>query len=44
MGTNSEDLVGRIRNFRALKDVTITFDNVTTFIGPDGSGKYAPRG
>lgn len=29
----------RIRNFRTLKDVTITFDNVTTFIGPNGTGK-----
>lgn len=29
----------RIKNFRALKDVTITFDAVTTFIGPNGTGK-----
>jgi len=29
----------RIRNFRTLKDVTIGFDNVTTFIGPNGTGK-----
>lgn len=29
----------RIRNFRALKDVEITFDDVTTFIGPNGAGK-----
>jgi len=29
----------RIRNFRALKDVTIPFDSVTTFIGPNGAGK-----
>lgn len=29
----------RITNFRALKDVSITFDAVTTFIGPNGSGK-----
>ena len=29
----------RIRNFRALKDVTIPFDQVTTFIGPNGTGK-----
>ena len=29
----------RIRNFRALKDVSITFDSVTTFIGPNGAGK-----
>jgi len=28
-----------IRNFRTLKDVTIAFDNVTTFIGPNGTGK-----
>lgn len=29
----------RIKNFRALKDVTIPFDFVTTFIGPNGAGK-----
>lgn len=29
----------RIKNFRALKDVTIPFDSVTTFIGPNGTGK-----
>lgn len=29
----------RIKNFRALKDVTIRFDSVTTFIGPNGAGK-----
>lgn len=29
----------RIKNFRALKDVTIPFDSVTTFIGPNGCGK-----
>lgn len=29
----------RVRNFRALKDVTIPFDSVTTFIGPNGAGK-----
>lgn len=29
----------RIQNFRALKDVTIQFDDVTTFIGPNGAGK-----
>lgn len=29
----------RIRNFRTLADVTITFDEVTTFIGPNGTGK-----
>lgn len=29
----------RIKNFRALKDVTIPFDSVTTFIGPNGAGK-----
>lgn len=29
----------RIQNFRALKDVTIPFDTVTTFIGPNGTGK-----
>lgn len=29
----------RIRNFRALIDVTIPFDSVTTFIGPNGAGK-----
>lgn len=29
----------RIKNFRALKDVTIAFDDVTTFIGPNGTGK-----
>ncbi len=29
----------RIKNFRTLKDVTIPFDSVTTFIGPNGTGK-----
>lgn len=29
----------RIRNFRALHDVTIPFDSVTTLIGPNGAGK-----
>lgn len=29
----------RIKNFRALKDVTIPFDSVTTLIGPNGTGK-----
>lgn len=29
----------RIRNFRALKDLNIPFDAVTTFIGPNGAGK-----
>ncbi len=29
----------RIRNFRTLKDVTIPFDSVTTFIGPNDTGK-----
>ncbi|TFD75449.1 ATP-dependent endonuclease [Cryobacterium sp. Sr8] len=29
----------RIKNFRTLKDVPITFDAVTTFIGPNGTGK-----
>lgn len=29
----------RIKNFRALKNVTIPFDSVTTFIGPNGVGK-----
>lgn len=29
----------RIKNFRTLKDVVITFDSVTTFIGPNGTGK-----
>ncbi len=29
----------RIKNFRTLKDVTIPFDAVTTFIGPNGTGK-----
>lgn len=29
----------RIKNFRALKDVSIPFDSVTTFIGPNGAGK-----
>ncbi len=28
-----------IKNFRTLKDVTIPFDSVTTFIGPNGVGK-----
>ncbi|MGS4327353.1 AAA family ATPase, partial [Pseudomonas aeruginosa] len=30
----------RIRNFRTLKDVTIPFDSVTTFIGPNGAGVF----
>jgi len=29
----------RIKNFRALKDVSIPFDAITTFIGPNGAGK-----
>lgn len=29
----------RIKNFRALKDVTIPFNSVTTFIGSNGAGK-----
>lgn len=29
----------RIQNFRALRDVEIEFDSVTTFIGPNGTGK-----
>ena len=29
----------RIKNFRALKEVAIDFDSVTTFIGPNGAGK-----
>ncbi len=29
----------RIKNFRTLKDVAIAFDAVTTFIGPNGTGK-----
>ena len=29
----------RIKNFRTLKDVAIPFDSVTTFIGPNGTGK-----
>lgn len=29
----------QITNFRTLKDVTIPFDSVTTFIGPNGVGK-----
>jgi predicted ATP-dependent endonuclease of OLD family len=28
-----------IKNFRSLKDVSISFDSVTTFIGPNGTGK-----
>jgi putative ATP-dependent endonuclease of OLD family len=28
-----------IKNFRTLKDVAIPFDSVTTFIGPNGTGK-----
>jgi predicted ATP-dependent endonuclease of OLD family len=28
-----------IKNFRTLKEVTISFDSVTTFIGPNGTGK-----
>lgn len=29
----------RIKNFRTLKDVSIPFDSITTFIGPNGVGK-----
>jgi putative ATP-dependent endonuclease of OLD family len=29
----------RIKNFRTLKDVSIPFDPITTFIGPNGVGK-----
>lgn len=29
----------RIKNFRALRDVSVNFDTVTTFIGPNGAGK-----
>jgi predicted ATP-dependent endonuclease of OLD family len=29
----------RIKNFRTLRDVTIPFDSVTTFIEPNGTGK-----
>jgi putative ATP-dependent endonuclease of the OLD family len=29
----------RIQNFRCLEDVKVFFDNVTTFIGPNGVGK-----
>lgn len=29
----------RIKNFRALKNVSIPFDSVTTLIGPNGAGK-----
>lgn len=29
----------RIQKFRCLEDVDVTFDNVTTFIGPNGVGK-----
>ncbi len=29
----------QVKNFRALKEVTIPFDSVTTFIGPNGAGK-----
>ncbi|MGY1521145.1 ATP-dependent nuclease [Luteimonas sp. A482] len=29
----------KIRNFRALKSVSVPFDSVTTFIGPNGTGK-----
>lgn len=29
----------RIKNFRALRDVTVDFGKVTTFIGPNGCGK-----
>lgn len=28
----------KIKNFRTLYDVTIDFHNITTFIGPNGSG------
>ena len=31
----------RIQNFRALRDVTVRFDEVTTLIGPNGTGKSA---
>jgi putative ATP-dependent endonuclease of OLD family len=29
----------RIQNFRCLQDVEVTFDDITTFIGPNGVGK-----
>ena len=29
----------RIERFRCLEDVTIAFDDVSTFIGPNGAGK-----
>lgn len=29
----------QISNFRSLRDVSIDFDDVTTFIGPNGVGK-----
>lgn len=28
-----------IKNYRALRDITVPFDDVTTFIGPNGVGK-----
>ncbi|WP_083734198.1 ATP-dependent nuclease [Actinomadura sp. CNU-125] len=31
----------RIRNYRCLRDVDISFDAITTFIGPNGVGKSA---
>ena len=30
-----------IRNYRCLRDVDIRFDDITTFIGPNGVGKSA---
>lgn len=29
----------KIKNFRTLKDTSISFDDITTFIGPNGTGK-----
>lgn len=43
-GYNSGGLVVRIKrvhikNFRCLEDVEVEFDSITTFIGPNGTGK-----
>src|SRR5437773_1450489 len=32
----------RLRNFKALANVTLDFGRITVFIGPNGSGKSSP--
>jgi ABC-type phosphate transport system ATPase subunit len=37
--TCHEDPIRSHQELRTLKDVTIPFDSITTFIGPNGTGK-----